>query len=761
VPYALDLVCALIVVLDAVRLEDLRLLKASGKPIVTVCSFHPELDIPAVFPDNRAGAAAMVHHLLQHGHHDVGFVGCLLYDDTRDRYAAYRTALLASGIEPDPRLLFEAVDMNEPGGIAAAEAILAAGMPCSAVFASTDQNALGLMATIQRAGYRVPEDLAVVGFDDVALNALASPSLTTVRQRNDAIGAEAARLLLALLAGERVPAHRHYVATTPVYRQSCGCRSIQDASSDTSPATHTGSGLTLRRALLQVACGDARDAPAGLVSTAAAGIDRWVEAVEAVSRGEPVPPLGELVAACRDVCTGATSIESVSRAVGVLQKAAGQQTSAYHADAVVADRLRTLFDELRTEVLYAARLPFVETTVEALNSAHQNYRASKALLELQGIRARDLGWLRETGVPTACLGLRTGDQADARLTLAGLYQQRPGVLTPHAGPCRQEEFPPLDLFAPLPGDDPDQMIVVVPLQTAVRDWGALALLCSLERRMTSGSLSLQHWAVLLMAALERERLQALDAAAQAAAERLHVRSDLLSAVSHELRTPLTSVLGYAELALGHWDELTDDDRRTYLRRIADAANRQRRLVDDFLRVSKLSADTREAPREPVPIAALLGQAADDLRLAYKGQRVLLCGPDTLQVLAEPARLRQILDNLLDNAAKYSPEGSPIDVTWNREGSRVAVRVCDHGLGVPLAGRHDLFTRFGRVPGSKARAGRVGTGLGLFLGRQLAETMGAELDLEATGPAGSTFRLRLEAYHDGSQQPWDQSISGCT
>jgi signal transduction histidine kinase len=71
-----------------------------------------------------------------------------------------------------------------------------------------------------------------------------------------------------------------------------------------------------------------------------------------------------------------------------------------------------------------------------------------------------------------------------------------------------------------------------------------------------------------------------------------------------------------------------------------------------------------------------------------------------------------------------------------------IRVADGGSGIPESGRGQLFTRFGRVPGSQIRAGRVGTGLGLYLGRQLARAMGGELSLESTGPAGSTFQLRL-------------------
>jgi signal transduction histidine kinase len=103
--------------------------------------------------------------------------------------------------------------------------------------------------------------------------------------------------------------------------------------------------------------------------------------------------------------------------------------------------------------------------------------------------------------------------------------------------------------------------------------------------------------------------------------------------------------------------------------------------------------------------------------------------------------------MMDNAAKYSPEGSPIIVWWGPEDDNGSLRVLDRGPGVPPHGRELLFSRFGRVPGSRMRAGRVGTGLGLYLGRGLAKAMGGDLDLESTGGEGSTFRLRLPLARD--------------
>jgi signal transduction histidine kinase len=105
---------------------------------------------------------------------------------------------------------------------------------------------------------------------------------------------------------------------------------------------------------------------------------------------------------------------------------------------------------------------------------------------------------------------------------------------------------------------------------------------------------------------------------------------------------------------------------------------------------------------------------------------------------------QILVILLDNAAKYSPQGSAISLAWAREIDTAVLRVSDHGSGIPSQSLHRLFRPFGRLDGIRPRAGKGSTGLGLYIGRELASGMGGDLTLERTGPAGSVFALRLLA-----------------
>jgi len=240
----------------------------------------------------------------------------------------------------------------------------------------------------------------------------------------------------------------------------------------------------------------------------------------------------------------------------------------------------------------------------------------------------------------------------------------------------------------------------------------------------------------------RERaLREAQRAHEAAARLSQARSDFLAAVSHELRTPLTAVVGYAELLLSRWDRTDDGKRRAQVARIVTAATRQQRMVEDLLLLNQVENNALNLARELLEVGPLVQRAVDRMEAVYPGQHISIHGP-TLRVVGDRDRLPQVVANLLDNAAKSSPKGGTIAVTWEDDRDSAILRVRDQGPGIPEEWHEYIFTRFGRVPGSRNRAGRVGTGLGLYLSRQLARLMGGDLDLESSGPEGSVFRLRI-------------------
>ncbi|WP_345509257.1 EAL domain-containing protein [Phytohabitans houttuyneae] len=222
-PVAWQRVSGFVVIINAVHPSYLAAIQDTGKPVVIVSHEVPDLDCPVVVPDNGTGIRDAVEHLAGHGHERIAFAGYLGAKDIRERYEAYREALLAHGMEPDPGLLFPLEDNQMSSGEAAARVLIGAGMPATAVITGTDANAIGLMQGMTAAGYRMPEDLAVVGFDDVRGAQYSLPRLTTVNHPVDTIGRTAGDLLVRRIRGENVPRGPRPVDTSLVVRESCGC----------------------------------------------------------------------------------------------------------------------------------------------------------------------------------------------------------------------------------------------------------------------------------------------------------------------------------------------------------------------------------------------------------------------------------------------------------------------------------------------------------------------------------------------------------
>lgn len=198
-------------------------LKRLGRPIVTVPYRDPDTEFPGVVADNVQGVRDAVGHLIAHGHRHIAFIGWLGHPALAERYEGYRTALLEAGLPYAPELLIDVEDNHRESGQAGARRLIALGVPCTAVMAGTDGNAIGILEVLQDAGYRVPDDVAVIGFDDVSIATLADPPLTTVRTRFAELGRAAAQLLLDALGGATMARAAHRVPVALIRRRSCGC----------------------------------------------------------------------------------------------------------------------------------------------------------------------------------------------------------------------------------------------------------------------------------------------------------------------------------------------------------------------------------------------------------------------------------------------------------------------------------------------------------------------------------------------------------
>jgi len=220
---------AAVVMPGAVDANCVRRLQKAGKHVVLVSHGYPDVVAPGVSADNRAGVRDAVEHLVvEHGHQRIAFGGLLGVSDIRERYEGYRDGLRAQGLEASQDLFFPAPDNHESGGITVAEELLAAvgpdgALPATALVLGTDRNAVGLMARLARAGRRLPAELAVIGFDDIAEGWYVEPSLSSIHQPLGRLGAQAYAQVCALAEGARATGRVELVPTRLVLRGSCGC----------------------------------------------------------------------------------------------------------------------------------------------------------------------------------------------------------------------------------------------------------------------------------------------------------------------------------------------------------------------------------------------------------------------------------------------------------------------------------------------------------------------------------------------------------
>jgi PAS domain S-box-containing protein len=220
-----------------------------------------------------------------------------------------------------------------------------------------------------------------------------------------------------------------------------------------------------------------------------------------------------------------------------------------------------------------------------------------------------------------------------------------------------------------------------------------------------------------------------------------MKSDFLSTVSHELRTPLTAIKGFANLLHSDWGKFDEERRRDIVARIEAAANKLDSLISDLLDFTRLERGKLKFEMTPCNLAFLLRETITKLGSALDTTRIDADIPEDVVALADPAAFSRVLENLIINAAKFSPPGSPIRVIGRTLGdAEVVVRVEDHGLGIPPEEADRIFERFYRVEG--AHALHPGTGIGLAVVKEFIEAQEGRVWVDSLPASGSTFNVAL-------------------
>lgn len=235
------------------------------------------------------------------------------------------------------------------------------------------------------------------------------------------------------------------------------------------------------------------------------------------------------------------------------------------------------------------------------------------------------------------------------------------------------------------------------------------------------------------------RQQLVERIASLEAERRlqKLQENFIATVTHELCTPLGFIKGYATTLLRedtNWDYAT---RREFLQVIDEESDRLMELIDNLLDSSRLQTGTLRMQIQEVRLDVLLHNACQRAASRYSGLNVQMHLDEEVVLSADPARLSQVVDNLLGNAYKYAP-GSVVNVTLEKDADRIHIQVRDQGPGIAAEHLERLFERFYRVQGNGVR----GSGLGLYICREIIHAHGGEITAESQLGEGTTFHIYL-------------------
>ena len=221
-----------------------------------------------------------------------------------------------------------------------------------------------------------------------------------------------------------------------------------------------------------------------------------------------------------------------------------------------------------------------------------------------------------------------------------------------------------------------------------------------------------------------------------------LQRDFVSIVSHELRAPLTAIKGFAKTLVVKDEELAPATRREFLSTVNEQAERLARLVDDLLQVSRIDSKRVRVEWTEVAVDELVRNLMSQFHSKWGARRILIdAEPHLPFVRADSSKLEEVLINLIDNAIKYSPEGTPVRVTARTVGDEVEVDVEDRGIGIAPEDVAQLFQKFQRIT-TPATRDIGGTGLGLYIVKGLVEAHGGRVWVESIPGAGSTFAFTL-------------------
>ena len=688
--------------------------------------------------DNTLGIRQAFDHLLQHGHRQIAFIAGNFGrgGDSAERLHAYRVARKDAGLIEDPQLIAFG-EHRRDGGRSAMQQILDSGVLFTALIASNDLSCLGAIQCLNEAGRRIPDDVAVIGFDDILDARALSPSLTTIRHPTFSLGYQSVVTLLDHIHGNTNRASRVVVPPRLIIRQSCGCppagiglsfsslNSLEPALqlNDLSHAMAEASLIEARNSLqedLEEQCSSFLDAfldslrlqDANLSMREIKRVLTWTD-----ERGE-------------DAHLWQAGVAILYQKMSTLLNLVPDTSQSF-----ITSLIDRVYLEISDQIQRRTTLSMIEhmDMMSQLGLMTAELLTAMNVSESADILARHLP---KVGIRNLLVALYDQDGEDDTsqgtiLFTAGLSDRGKGQK------FETRRFPTPDIY---PAGEPIQL-TILPLNVDDKTSGFVAFdapnpeLCAAIVYNLGAALRIGQ---LYNDAIEGRRL---------AEDANRLKSRFLSMVSHELRTPLSLIIGLSEMVLR---EQQDPDNHAQpklrdLEQINISAQHLARLIGDVLDLASSEAGQLHILREPLDLAEVLQvtakigeELAHEKGLAWT-THLPHHGP---WVVGDRTRLRQIALNLISNAVKFTPTGE-VNLEVRVAKKNVSVSVSDTGIGILPTEQATIFDEFYRSQNA-VQSGYGGLGLGLAITKQLIEQHGGTIEVRSPGDlgSGSTFSFCL-------------------
>ncbi|MBN1873114.1 MAG: substrate-binding domain-containing protein [Anaerolineae bacterium] len=719
-------------------------LLASGYPIVHAGS--GEISGPAVVPDNKQGLWQALTHLRAHGHRHIAFIAGNqreIASDSGKRLRIYQAFLREYGLEENPDLIAYGYHQVE-GGRRAMEQILQTKAKFTAVAASNDTSAIGAIQALQNVGLTVPYDVAFVGFDDRVEARALVPQLTTVHYPIFEIGYQATVLLLKYILGQITEEVTICVPTRLVIRESCGCLPGEEVGlsfppPETVPQSQTYPHDQIIQRLTEVTFNETHRLSLTEIQYLC---QRLFEAYKrSVTQGDSLifrlaaQQIFERAAALED------DLHAWQAAITVLQ----EQGTSLQEDLppiLTSQQVMHMLHQARIAISEIAQGQFAQYLTRQTTIANQMNQMTARFHT-----AQDEATIFETlaeilpsvGIQHAAVAFYEAEDDDP---VAWSHLQA-APADAHDPPQRfaSRDFPPPGLYA----TDAPFRLTLLPLLTKEGLLGFVAY--DVGNLELCADITLQLVAALRGVQLYREAMEGR----QLAEEANRLKSRFLSMVSHELRTPLNLISGLSDLLLRETREnnanpaMSEPTYQEDLERIYVSAQHLDSLIRDVLDLATSEVGQLRLTREPLdllevlkPVAIIGEQLACDKHLTWYVQ----LPPALPRVWGDRTRLRQVALNLVNNAIKFTHQGT-VTLRAERVADTVCVTITDNGLGIPQEEQAVIFDEFRQSERTSSR-GYGGLGLGLAICKRLVELHDGTIGVYSSGEegSGSTFYFSL-------------------